>query len=99
MKFADRYVALAKECAKTGEPMLRNMEYNYPGYGWEDVMDQFMMGDFLVVAPQCVKGAKDRKVMIPPGKWRGDDGAVYVGPRVITTPTPLDRIPYFERVK
>lgn len=99
MKFADRYVALAKECAKTGEPMLRNMEYNYPGFGWEDVMDQFMMGDFLVVAPQCVKGAKDRKVMIPPGKWRGDDGAVYEGPRVITTPTPLDRIPYFERVK
>ena len=58
-----------------------------------------MMGDFLVVAPQCVKGAKERKVMIPPGKWRGDDGVVYEGPKVISTPTPLDRIPYFERVK
>ena len=39
MKFADRYVELAKECAKTGEPMLRNMEYNFPGQGWETVRD------------------------------------------------------------
>lgn len=99
MKYADRFVELAKECAKTGEPMLRHMEYNCPGQGWEHVRDQFMMGDFLVVAPQCVKGAKDRKVMIPPGKWKGDDGVVYEGPRVITTPTPLNRLPYFERVK
>ena len=99
MKFADRYVELAKECAKTGEPMLRNMEYNFPGQGWETVRDQFMMGDFLVVAPQVEKGAKERKVMIPPGKWLGDDGKIYEGPRVITTPTPLDRIPHFERVK
>ena len=58
-----------------------------------------MMGDFLVVAPQVEKGAKERKVMIPPGKWLGDDGKIYEGPRVITTPTPLDRIPHFERVK
>ncbi len=98
MKFADSFVALAKECAKTGEPMLRNMEYNFPGFGWENIKDQFMMGDFLVVAPQLVKGATNRKVVIPPGMWRSDDGVVYEGLCEIVVSTPLSRLPYFERI-
>lgn len=98
-KFAGRFVELAKECAKTGEPMLRNLEYSYPGHGWENVKDQFLMGDFLLVAPQIVKGARERTVIIPPGTWKGDDGVVVVGPKTITVKTPISRIPYFEKVK
>ena len=99
MKFADRFVALAKECAKTGEPMLRNLEYCFPGNGWESVNDQFMIGDFLMVAPQVQKGARTRTVAVPPGKWRADDGSVVEGPRTITVDTPIARLPYFERIK
>lgn len=98
MKFAERFVELAKDCAKSGEPMLRNLEYNYPGNGWENIKDQFVMGDFLVVAPQIVKGAKERKVIIPPGKWEADDGAIYEGPCEIIVSTPISRLPYFERI-
>lgn len=98
MKYAQRFVELAKECACTGEPMLRNMEYNCPGKGWETIKDQFMMGDFLVVAPQIEKGATERKVVLPEGMWRADDSSIYEGPCEIIVSTPLERIPHFERI-
>ena len=96
-RFADRFVKLAEECGKTGEPMMRYMEYQYPGHGYASVKDQFAMGDFLIVAPQLEKGAKTRKVEIPDGKWIADDGAEFVGPKTVTVETPLDRLPYFTR--
>lgn len=96
-KFAPRFVELARECAVSGEPMLRSMEYQFPGHGYELIKDQFVMGDFLIVAPQVEKGAKVRKVIIPAGEWVGDDGETYEGPREIVVSTPLDRIPHFVR--
>jgi alpha-glucosidase (family GH31 glycosyl hydrolase) len=57
------------------------------------------MGDFLVVAPQIVKGAHERDVEVPPGKWLADDGAIVEGPKRISVKTPLSRLPYFVRAK
>jgi alpha-glucosidase len=94
-KFAPRFVELAKESAKTGEPMMRNMEYCFPNMGYAYIKDQFMMGEDLLVAPVVEKGAASRKVVLPPGKWRADDGQVYNGPAEIEVATPLDRLPYF----
>ena len=96
-KFATRFVELAKECARTGEPMIRNLEYCFPHRGYAAIKDQFVMGDFLLVAPQVVKGSVSRDVVIPPGTWRADDGTVVVGPTNIRVATPLARLPYFER--
>ena len=93
--FAPRFVELAAESAKTGEPMLRSLEYNYPGRGYAGIVDEFMMGDFLLVAPQLARGAKERKVVLPPGRWTADDGTTYDGPAEIVVSTPLDRLPYF----
>ena len=73
-KFAPRFVEMAKASAKTGEPMMRNMEYCFPGMGYADIKDQFMMGDNLLVAPVVEKGATSRKVILPPGRWRSADG-------------------------
>ena len=98
-KFADRFVALAKECGRTGEPMLRPLEYAFPGHGWENVKDQFVMGDFLMVAPQTVKGARERDVAIPPGEWISDDGTKVTGPKTVRIATPLSRLPYFVPAK
>ena len=98
MHFADRIVALAKRCAVSGEPMLRNLEYAFPGGGYAGISDQFVMGDFLLVAPQVEKGAQTRKVVIPPGTWRADDGTKHVGPSEIAVETPISRLPYFERL-
>ena len=97
-KFADRFVELARESGRTGEPMLLNLEYNFPGMGYADIKDQFMMGGDLLVAPVVEKGAESRKVVLPPGKWKADDGQIHTGPATIEVPAPLSRLPHFERL-
>ena len=94
-KFAPRFVELARESAKTGEPMMRNLEYCFPGMGYAEVKDEFMMGDELLVAPVMEKGSTVRKVVIPPGKWCAADGEEYVGPAEIEVFAPLESLPYF----
>jgi alpha-glucosidase (family GH31 glycosyl hydrolase) len=94
-RFAPRFVELAKESARTGEPMMRNMEYCFPGMGYADIKDQFMMGKDLLVAPVMEKGAKTRKVILPPGKWKADDGQIFNGPMEMVVDTPLSRLPHF----
>ena len=96
-KFAPRFVKLAKQSAKTGEPMMRNMEYCFPGMGYADIKDQFMMGDNLLVAPVVEKGATSRKVILPPGRWRSADGRTYIGATVIEVSASLAQLPYFEK--
>ena len=97
MKFADYILSVAKDSAKSGEPMLRAMEYEFPGEGAEKLTDQFMLGSKLLVAPQVVKGAKTRKVFIPSGTWTADDGSEVTGPKTLEVATPLSRLPYFTK--
>ena len=97
MKFADYILSVAKDSAKSGEPMLRAMEYKFPGEGAERLTDQFMLGSKLLVAPQVVKGAKTRTVFIPSGIWTADDGSVVTGPKTVEVETPLSRLPYFTK--
>ena len=97
MKFADYILSVAKDSAKSGEPMLRAMEYEFPGEGAERLTDQFMLGSKLLVAPQVVKDAKTRTVFIPSGTWTADDGSVVTGPKTVEVETPLSRLPYFTK--
>ena len=96
-RFAPQFVELAKASARTGEPMLRNLEYAFPGQGYADVRDEFMMGDDLLVAPVVEKGATRRRVMLPPSRWRADDGSLYEGPAMLDIAAPLDRLPHFTK--
>ena len=98
-KFAPRFVELAKESARTGEPMMRNLEYSFPGMGYADVKDEFMMGGDILVAPVLEKGATSRNVALPPGEWRSDDGQTYFGPATISVSAALDRLPHFLRIR
>lgn len=98
-KFAHDFVRLAAESAKTGEPMLRPLAYNWPEGGYENVRDAFAMGTDLIVAPQTKKGAKTRMVPLPSGVWKADDGSIHEGPAALTVETPLERLPYFIRIK
>ena len=101
LKLRERHVsricALALESGRTGLPMLRSMDFEVPGHGYELVLDQFMMGSDLMVAPVVEGGVKTRKVVVPPGVWRADDGTVYNGPKTITVETPIQRLPHFVR--
>ena len=75
--------------------MMRNLEYCFPGMGYAGILDEFMMGDDLLVAPVMEKGATSRKVVLPPGKWLADDGKTYVGPTTVEVSSPIERLPYF----
>ena len=96
-RFAPKFVELAKRAAKDGEPIMRNLEYAYPGLGYAEVKDEFLMGEDLLVAPVVEAGVATRKVVIPPGTWTADDGQVYVGPKTVEIATPLARLPHFVR--
>jgi alpha-glucosidase (family GH31 glycosyl hydrolase) len=89
---------LFKHAATTGEPIARRMEYVFPHQGMEQVMDQFMLGDKYLVAP-VVEKAFTRKVILPKGTWKGDDGKLIKGGQIIQINVPLNRIPVYERVK
>jgi alpha-glucosidase len=96
MRFTPRILALAKASAASGEPILRPLAYAFPDGGYENVRDQFLMGDDLLVAPMVARGTT-RTVRIPPGTWKADDGTVIQGPAEKTLSVPLNRLPYFER--
>lgn len=98
-KFAGYFVEVAKASAASGEPMIRYMEYSYPGCGYGKINDQFMLGEDLLVAPALFKGCKTRQVAIPPGRWMGDDGVEIAGPKIVEAATPMERIPHWTRVK
>ena len=77
-------LALARESARTGEPIVRALEYAWPHQGYDDVLDEFLLGPDLLVAPVVEKGARARRLLVPPGRWKGDDGTTVTGPAAIT---------------
>ncbi|MCX6260709.1 MAG: glycoside hydrolase family 31 protein [Bacteroidia bacterium] len=89
---------LARQCAVSGEPMVRNLEYEFPGKGYEEIKDQFLLGDKILVAPVVQNGQRSREVFLPEGKWRGDDGSVVDGPAKIKIEVPLERLPWYRKL-
>ena len=89
---------MAKASAKSGEPIVRPMEYMYPHQGYAEIKDQFLLGENILVAPVLEKRARSRSVILPPGKWRGDDGSLAEGPCTQTIDAPLARLPWYRKV-
>lgn len=98
-KFGDYILEAAKQSSKTGEPILRHMEYSFPAEGFATVTDQFMLGEKYLVAP-VVDNRFEREVKLPKGyKWKDDLGKIYKGGKTYRLDVPLTRLPYFERIK
>jgi alpha-glucosidase len=97
VKFSPYIMELAKQAAVTGEPIIRSMEYVFPGEGFATNNDQFMLGDQFLVAPMVTPGLK-RAVRLPRGRWRDDRGVTHRGGRTVQLEVPLNRLPWFERV-
>lgn len=97
VRFGAEIWRLAQESARSGEPLLRSLEYVYPGEGYTEVMDQFLLGERWLVAPVVEKGARARKVVFPPGEWEDEDGRRYSGPAKATVHAPLSRLPLFQK--
>lgn len=96
--FAPYIMEQVHHASSTGEPIVRSMEYEFPGCGYEKVDGQYMLGGKYLVAP--VLDEDDSKtVFLPAGKWRDDLGKVFKGPKVLELKdVPLDRLPYYEHL-
>jgi len=94
-QIAHDVLTLAKGAATTGEPILRHLCYVFPDQGYEQITDQFLLGNEILVAPVLQPGRRSRSVVFPPGRWRGDDGSLVQGPTVQEVPAPLARLPWY----
>lgn len=97
--FSEKILALVADACRTGEPILRTLEYNYPDQGYATVKDAFMLGEKILVAPIVTKGETEREIPLPDGVWRGFDGREYIGGKTIRLTVSLSDLPYFEKMK
>jgi alpha-glucosidase (family GH31 glycosyl hydrolase) len=96
-QYAYYILTLAENAGKTGEPIARYMEYEFPNEGFEKVTDQFMLGDKILVAPVLQKGRTTREVKLPQGRWAYLGEKMYDGGQTVTVDAPISVLPYFER--
>ena len=73
-----------------------NLEENpYAEAVSKEIKDQYMAGDYLLVAP-LFAGQQTRKVVLPKGKWYDFYTGAFVGDGQVITVTPgLDKIPVY----
>ncbi len=95
-KYAPVILQLARESVKSGEPIVRSMEYMFPHQGFENINDQFFLGDTILVAPVLEKGIDTRKVVLPAGRWKDSNGKVHEGDQVVEVRVTLESVPHFE---
>lgn len=89
---------LVKEAEKTGEPIIRCLEYNDPHRGYENITDEFMLGRDILVAPVVTKGTTERTVTFPGGMWTDEDGRHFEGGKSVTLASPIEKLLWFRRV-
>jgi len=86
---------LADQAARNGEPIVRYMSYQFPDQGFEKVIDQFMLGERILVAP-ILTSANTRTVKLPGGKWTdGRTKKIISGPKTIQIESGIDEIPFY----
>lgn len=97
VEFSEYIWGLVRNAAQTGEPIVRAMEYEFPGQGFAAGLTQYMLGSRYLVAP-VVSEDDSVVVKLPEGRWKDDLGKRYKGPAVLELENvPIDRLPYFER--
>lgn len=97
-KMGDHILDLAHQAAQSGEPIVKPMELAFPGNGYETIIDQFVLGDDIIVTPVLEKESRSRTVILPKGRWKDENGKIYKGNREIKIEVPLKRLPYFKKV-
>lgn len=94
---SDTIMKLVDEATVTGEPIIRCLEYNDPGQGYECVKDEFMLGTDILVAPVVTEKTYERKVIFPEGVWTDKEGNIYEGRTEKVLDAPIDRLLWFTR--
>ncbi|MBD5267206.1 MAG: DUF5110 domain-containing protein [Bacteroides sp.] len=89
---------LAYENAAKGYPLVRPLNFESVGATpYDSIVDEYMWGSEVLVAPVLEKGAVSREVVFPAGVWidYADPAMAYAGPDTVTYAAPLDRLPLF----
>jgi alpha-glucosidase len=94
--FMPYIMKITADAVRTGEPVLRPLEYDFPDQQLADIKDQFMIGDKLMVAPMVTEGF-ERKVVLPKGKWRYQNKTMKGG-KTLQFKVPLDELLFFELI-
>jgi alpha-glucosidase (family GH31 glycosyl hydrolase) len=90
---------LAWQAHTLGLPLMRPLVLNYPHDPrvWS-LGHEFLWGDDLLVAPVTREGATAWPVYLPAGRWYDFwTGVCHEGPKGVTLPAPLDRLPLLVR--
>lgn len=90
---------LADAAGETGAPILRPVVYEFPGdRRQDDVMDAYMVGEALLVAPVVTASVAARRVLLPEGRWLLlSEGRVLAGPDEVEVSAPLTELPILLR--
>lgn len=87
----------ALRIADTGRPIQRPFGLQVPEMG-EHPWDQYFFGDDLLVAPVMERDARERLVLLPPGRWVDFfDGGILEGPGRVRVDAPLSKLPLYLR--
>ena len=98
VEFGPYIMEQVHHASASGEPIMRSMEYEFPGNGYETVNQQFMLGPRYLVAP-VVNEDDSKTVYLPAGIWKDDLGQEFNGPQVLELKdVAVDRLPYYERI-
>lgn len=98
-RFGPYILEMARKTATDGTPIVRHMAYEFPGEGFENISDQYMLGDLYLVAP-ITSADNSRQVKLPKGTWVDDTGKKFKGGKTYTlVDVPISRLPYFKRIK
>ena len=92
----------AATAARTGLPLLRRCDLEWPEFSEAADSTQYLLGDDLLVAPVLAPvhkgGDAERMVWIPPGAWQDLwSGRIHHGPAVIGVKCSLAEVPVFVR--
>lgn len=89
--------SLAREAHQTGAPLMRHPFLRFPEHpGAWAVRSAYFLGDALYAAPVVRRGAREKTVWLPPGRYlEWNEARPLDGDRVVTVSAPLDRLPLF----
>jgi alpha-glucosidase len=95
---APRILALGRIHRDTGMPIVRALPLMFSDDPRTyNILDEYMLGDDLLIAPVVREGATSRRVYLPRGRWFDvwDSSRSYDGPTEIEVMAPIGRPPVF----